>query len=348
MNMEQRSLIMIDTYLLLSSKEQSQILRAISSKNELSKVPLLLEKDIWVCWALEMLFKMPNPYPMAFKGGTSLSKVFNAIERFSEDVDITIDYRAFDCDDPFVDGISKKKTNQISDDLRLKVSQYLKDCIHPYFKKRISEQFERNIPNIELDDDGETIHINYPSVIEQKSGYVRDSVRLEFGGRNLTTPNKIHTITTDISQYVNNVKFPQAEVSVLSPDKTFWEKVTLIHYECNRPQVKLDANRISRHWYDVAMLANHEIGKQAINNRELLNEVIKIKKTFYNASYAKYDDCVLGKLRLIPNEMSLIQLEKDFHEMLNNKMFYAVQPNFSQIIDQIEKLERKINESIYK
>lgn len=337
---------MINNYLLLSPKEQSQILRAISNNNDLKKQSILLEKDIWVCWALETLFKMPNHYPMAFKGGTSLSKVFNAIERFSEDVDITIDYRAFNCDDPFEEGISKTKSNRISDDLRLKVTQYLKDIIIPYMKKIISEQIESNIPHIELDDDGETILINYPSVIEQKSGYVRDVVRLEFGGRNLTIPNEIHTIKSDISQYVANVKFPQAEVSVLSPHKTFWEKVTLIHYECNRPQVKIDANRISRHWYDVAMLANHEIGRQAINDRELLNEVIKIKKTFYNASYAKYDDCILGKLRLIPNEMSLLQLENDFQEMLNNKMFYAAQPDFGQIIDQIEKLENKINESI--
>ena len=98
---------MPESYLALSSKEQRQILQTLSLNENIKRDALLLGKDIWICWALEFLFKMPNRLPMAFKGGTSLSKAFRVIDRFSEDVDISIDYKAFDCEDPFGEGVSQ-------------------------------------------------------------------------------------------------------------------------------------------------------------------------------------------------------------------------------------------------
>lgn len=334
---------MHETYLTLPKKDQAQILNTLSTNKDIKREAILLEKDIWICWALEYLFKMPNRFPMAFKGGTSLSKAYRVIDRFSEDVDITIDYQAFNCGDPFAAGISKTKLKNLSLKLKSLVTQHIKDVIAPYYEKIISEQFKENVPSVEVDDDGETFYIHYPSVIEQKNGYVTDNIRLEFGGRNLTIPSEPQTITTDISEYVSNLSFPTAQVTVLSPQKTYWEKLTLIHYECNRPTLKDDANRISRHWYDVAMLTNHDIGKYALANRELLNEVIKIKKTFYDSGFAKYDDCLNGNIRLIPSDNYLKLLKDDFNIMLNNKMFYGEQPNFDSIINKIEKLEGTIN-----
>ncbi len=334
---------MSEAYLSLPQKEQALILRNLSTNKNIKREAVLLEKDIWICWALEFLFKMPNQLPMAFKGGTSLSKVFRVIDRFSEDVDITIDYKAFNCGNPFADSISKTKIKNISLQLRSMVTQHIKDIIIPYYEKIITEQFKENAPAVELDDDGETLHLNYPSVIEQKSGYITDSIRLEFGGRNLTIPSESQEITTDISEHINNLSFPIAQATVLSPQKTYWEKLTLMHYECNRPTIKDDADRISRHWYDIAMLTNHDIGKQALTNRELLNEVIKIKKTFYNSPFAKYDDCLNGNLRLIPNDDYLKLLKDDFNKMLNNKMFYGEQPDFENIIEEIRILEDCIN-----
>lgn len=334
---------MSELYLTLSQKDQAQILRALSTNQNIKREAILLEKDIWICWALEFLFKMPNRLPMAFKGGTSLSKVFRVIDRFSEDVDITIDCQALHCENPFAEHISKTKLKNIGLEIRSLVTQYIKNIIIPYYEKIISTQFKKNAPHVALDDDGETLHLYYPSVIEQKNGYITDSVRLEFGGRNLTTPNETHAITADIAEHINTLAFPTARVTVLSPQKTFWEKLTLIHYECNRPTLKEDANRISRHWYDVAMLSNHEIGKQAINNRELLEEVIKIQKTFYNASFARFENCLSGNFCLIPNDHYLKLLYDDFNKMLSNKMFYEEQPNFNEIVVTIKKLQKQIN-----
>ncbi len=334
---------MSEPYLSLSQKEQAQILRSLSTNPNIKRDAILLEKDIWICWALEYLFKMPNRFPMAFKGGTSLSKAFRVIDRFSEDVDITIDYKAFNCDNPFADGVSKTKIKNIGIQLRSMLTQHINEIIIPYFEKIISEQFTNNSPRVELDNDGETMYLHYPSVIEQKSGYVIDNVKLEFGGRNITIPSSKQTITTDIFEYLIDLEFPVAEATTLSPEKTYWEKLTLIHYECNRPTLKEDANRISRHWYDVSMLSKNDIGKKALTNRDLLNEVIKVKKTFYDSGFAKYDDCLNGNLRLIPNEDYLQLLKDDFNKMLSNKMFYGQQPNFDNIISEIRKLENLIN-----
>ncbi|MHB1947364.1 MAG: nucleotidyl transferase AbiEii/AbiGii toxin family protein [Gammaproteobacteria bacterium] len=334
---------MSEAYLSLSQKEQAQILRSLSTSPKIKRDAILLEKDIWICWALEFLFKMPNRFPMAFKGGTSLSKAFRVIDRFSEDVDITIDYKAFNCDNPFADGVSKTKIKNIGIQLRSRLTQYINEAIIPYFDKIISEQFTNNSPRVELDNDGETMYLYYPSVIEQKSGYVIDNVKLEFGGRNITIPSSKQTITTDISEYLKDLEFPIAEATVLSPEKTYWEKLTLIHYECNRTTLKEDADRISRHWYDVSMLSKHDIGKKALINRDLLNEVIKVKKTFYDSGFAKYNDCLNGNLRLIPNEDYLLLLKDDFNKMLSNKMFYGQQPNFDNVISEVRKLETSIN-----
>jgi hypothetical protein len=332
-----------ESYLTLSQKDQRQILQALSMNANIKRDALLLEKDVWICWALEFLFKMPNRLPMAFKGGTSLSKAFRVIDRFSEDVDITIDYKAFDCEDPFAEGVSKTKVKNISQQIKTQVTDYIDNVVIPYYQQIIAEQFKENAPAVELDEDGETLHLNYSSVLQQKSKYVLDSVRLEFGGRNLVTPSNTHIITADIAEHMNDLSFPRAEAIVLSPEKTYWEKLTLIHTECNRLTFKGDANRISRHWYDIFMLSKHDIGKQAATNRALLKEVVKIKKIFYNSGFAKYDDCLNGGLRLVPNSDYIALLKDDFNNMVENKMFYGEQPDFNHIIEQLALLEKSIN-----
>lgn len=334
---------MMEQYLLLPKKEQAQILNTVATSERLKKSPQILQKDIWLCWALDTLFQMPGRLPMAFKGGTSLSKVYNAIQRFSEDIDITINYKAFATEDPFEKSVSRSKIKKISDQIKALVTHHIKTMIIPHFENEIKKQFNKSMPTVELDEDGETLHVHYPSALEQESEYLLDSIKLEFGGRNLTTPNNIITITTDICDHMNNLHFPSAKVTVLSPEKTFWEKITLIHAECNREDPRHNANRISRHWYDIAKLSNHDIGKKAIEQTDILKDVIKLKKTFYHTSHANYDNCITGKLQLIPNKNCLEALEEDFNKMLAEKMFYDAEPVFNKIIEQISELEKTIN-----
>jgi hypothetical protein len=259
-------------------------------------------------------------------------------------VDITLDCQAFGCGNPFSDNISNTQIRKISDKLKSAVTQHLKEIVIPYYKKIISEQFTQHAPTVAIDDDGETILLHYPSIIDIRDGYINDSIKLEFGGRNLAIPHSTCTIKCDIADYLSHeISLPLANVAVLSPEKTFWEKITLIHYECNRPTPKEDGDRISRHWYDTFMLMQHDIGKKAISNRALLQEVIKIKKIFYNSSFARYDDCMAGKICLVPNKEFLNLLSTDFDKMIDNKMFYGEEPKFDSIMEKIDTLQAELN-----
>ena len=119
--------------------------------------------------------------------------------------------------------------------------------------------------------------------------------------------------------------------------------MTLIHVECNRTNLRKNADRLSRHWYDLAMLSDHNIGQEAILNRNLLHEVVTHKKVFFDASYARYEDCLSGKFRLLPNSEQLKELQQDYQQMILVGMFYQAPPSFSEVIEKIKEIENKIN-----
>ena len=335
---------MPESFLHLEAREQSQIYRALAP--QLARSPIVLEKDVWVCWVLKTLFTMPGRLPMAFKGGTSLSKVFGAIARFSEDVDITLDYRGIDRSfDPFGEDVSKTRLRKFSDELKSFVQRHVCAIVAPHIRESLDIAFALGAASFRLDvsDDGEQCRLHYPSVLETSADYVGNSVLIEFGGRNITEPNSEHNVVPDIAPFVDDLEFPQAEVSVLSPTRTFWEKATLMHVECHRNEFRIGADRLSRHWYDLAMLADLPYGQTALDDRALLVDVVKHKKVFYHASYANYDACLIGQLRLIPEESVLTALRDDFQRMISAGMFIGQPPAFDVIIDRLRSLETDIN-----
>lgn len=147
--------------------------------------------------------------------------------------------------------------------------------------------------DIEISEDAEKLWIYYPSAVENTDAYLRPSILIELGGRNTTLPQDSLEIIPDVAPFIPEIKFPAARVCVLSPLRTFWEKATLIHVECHRPKLRLGAERLSRHWYDLARLADHEIGTQALTNQALLQDVLRIKETFYRSSSSHYDQCLV-------------------------------------------------------
>jgi hypothetical protein len=334
---------MPESFLQLTPGEQSQIYRALGP--QLSRSPVVLEKDVWVCWVLQTLFTMPDRLPMAFKGGTSLSKVFGAIARFSEDVDITLDYRGLDSSfDPFAAGLSNSRLKKFSDELKSFVRDHAHGVVAPHFQARLATEFSAKSHRIEVSDDGEQLRLHYPSVLEASTDYVGNSVLLEFGGRNITEPNQEHEVRPDIAQHVPALDFPRSMVSVLSPARTFWEKATLMHVECQRGEFRGSAQRLSRHWYDLAMLADLSHGDAALASRDLLADVVKHKKVFYNTGYANYDACLAGQLRLLPDDAALAGLRQDFQRMIGAGMFIGQPPAFDTVIDRLRTLEAAINE----
>jgi hypothetical protein len=270
--------VVAEVFLQLLPEEQAEILQTCAGK--VGRRPEHLEKDVWICWVLQGLFTIPGRLPMAFKGGTSLSKVYGAIRRFSEDVDVTIDYKSLDQSiDPFDPRISRTARNKYTELLKSKLAEHTKNVIRPHFENLVAQLTEKPPKPIAISDDGEKLFIPYPS----RFG-TAESVFLEFGGRNVTSPNEEHALRPYISAELPELKFPEATVRVLVPSRTFWEKATLIHVACIRSDPKLDADRQSRHWHDLAVLADHNIGKIAIPDRQLLQDVVKHKNVFFRAS----------------------------------------------------------------
>lgn len=334
---------MPEAFLQLDAHEQSQIYRALAPR--LSRSPVVLEKDVWVCWALQTLFTMPDHLPMVFKGGTSLSKVFGAIARFSEDVDITLDYRGLDNTfDPFAQGVSNSRLRKFSEALKSFVRDHVHDVLAPHFRQSLAAEFGSESYRIEVSEDGEQLRVYYPTVLDKPGDDVGNSVLIEFGGRNITEPNEEHEVRPDIADHVAELDFPRSLVSVLSPARTFWEKATLMHVECQRGEFQATAARLSRHWYDLATLADLGIGQTALKKRDMLADVVKHKKVFYNTGHANYDACLAGQLRLLPDNAVLTSLREDFQRMIAAGMFIGEPPTFDAIVRRLRTLEAVINQ----
>lgn len=325
----------LEKFLKSSFESQKDILQAIGEK--LDKPPEILEKDIWVCLALQKLFTMPNALTMAFKGGTSLSKAFHVIDRFSEDVDVTIDYRSFINEDPLLPCISNTKRKKLSDELKKALREHIKDTILPYLQTEIQSESDSPV-TLNLTSDGEGIEIYFQSLFVATSNYIKPFVFLEFGARNITEPNNIHEIIPDLVDEVPTLQFPKASVTVLAPERTFWEKITMMHVECNRGNFKKNAERLSRHWYDVVMLYLSDIGKSAIQAKDILVSVVEHKTVFFNAPYAKYEQCLTGQFNLLPKGEQLEQLQLDYERMVKSNMFYGNPKSFAEILGTIEEL----------
>ncbi len=224
---------MAEAFLSLDARQRADILQTVAARS--GRAAIILEKDIWVCWVLQALFSMPDPHPMAFKGGTSLSKVYRVIDRFSEDVDVILDYRAFnDGFDPFADGTSRNQIRLFGERLKDRVADYIHDVMAPALGAAADRLAADGRHDIRIGDDGETIRFGYPSAVEDSHSYVRSEVVLEFGGRNVIDPNGRHTIAPDMATLTPDLGYPAATVTVLSPLRTFWEKATLVHVSAPR------------------------------------------------------------------------------------------------------------------
>jgi hypothetical protein len=333
-------------FLNLAHEKRAQIYSTVGA--ELGLTPEILEKDVWVCWALDALFKIDDKVKLAFKGGTSLSKAYDAINRFSEDLDVTIDYASLDPSiDPFDPGLGTKERRRQSDAMIERANRYVREVVEPHFRKLFEDQFPGGGWSLDLVKDGEILNLMYPSVIadrgEVDTDYIREFVKLEFGGRNATTPTETRIITAYLDGHIGELELPSANAEVLSGQRTFLEKVTLAHVECHRGEVKANSERLSRHWYDLYMLADTQIGREAIADRALLEDVIKNMKVFFRKGYAEYDKCLNRQMRIVPTGEALEALRADYEKMSSQSMLYGDIPSFEAIMGRLDKLEEEIN-----
>ena len=299
------------------------------------KAPQVLEKDLWVCWCLERLFTATDIPALVFKGGTSLSKVFRAIDRFSEDVDITVAGSDLGFED----------RTDISNAARDKSLEALNGKLLELARGRLRRILEDPAVEVAVDDDA-TIWVRYDSAGQGAGAgaeYFRDSVKIELGARNPVTPAEPHEITADLSTALPQMVFPKVTVQVLSPVRTFWEKATILHAEYHRAIAKPTAERLARHYYDLSELAEHEIGQRALREMSLLETVAADKARLFRRKWARYDLARPGTLRLIPPDARSVALAEDLAKMIESGMFVGTPPTWAAVLDRLTRLEAAIN-----
>jgi hypothetical protein len=328
----------LPTFLSLPSRDQRDAYLAASE--DLGRSATVLEKDVWVCWTLDALFRCPGMPEMAFKGGTSLSKIYDAISRFSEDIDVTMDHNGLAPDlDPYAETTGNQRKRDDEKLQRLMCERSV-DVVVPHLRTRLAAAgLSDSILTVEKG--GEVLVIHYVNLVEDRHAYYREGVRIEFGGRNMIEPNERHSVVPYMASSFGDFEFPGGEVSVLSPMRTFWEKVTLAHAESNRPAFR-NADRTSRHWYDLAVLADHGIGRAALQDFDLLRDVVRAKKRFFGAAYSQYELCLTGDASLLPDAAGLQLLRADYQKMLDAGMLDDPLP-FDELVARVRVLQDEIN-----
>ena len=330
----------------MDARERAELFAETAARRNVADA--IVEKDFWVCWVLKQLFSNKAfEGRLLFKGGTSLSKIFHAINRFSEDIDLAVEYAAlgFTGDkDPRKENISKSKRNAILDEMLGTCQSYIAGEFLGTFRQQCAEilgagdtwglDVNKNDPN--------TVEFRYPVAGAKGLDYVNPRVVLELGTHAEFVPHDQFTIRSFAAEeFPHVVQDHDISVMALLAKRTFWEKATILHAEYHRPAEKSLPERYSRHYYDVAMMGEGKIKDEALADKELLAQVVRHKETFYPSGWARYDLARRGSLRLVPPDSRVAALEQDYKKM--GVMIFGEQPPFSWVLDRLKGLENEVS-----
>jgi predicted nucleotidyltransferase component of viral defense system len=309
-----------------------------------------VEKDFWVCWFLREVFALPGiGEHLTFKGGTSLSKAWKLIERFSEDVDLVVDKESlgFGGDAAPDQAPSNKQRKVRLEALMESCRTWVQGTLQPALAARITEVLGRNGWTLEVDPDtpdGQCLLFHYPSVFpENTAGYVSPQVKIEIGARSDVWPSA----TRDIQPYVTE-HFPQFDpesafpVRVLAAERTFWEKACLLHEETFRPERKTRRPRMARHYYDLWCLLRAGVGERALADTALFQRVAEHREIFFRYSWVDYSTHKPGTFRLTPPREHLAGWRSDY-ESMQGPMFFGESPDFQEVLGDVGKFESRFN-----
>lgn len=325
-------------------EEQRNELFALTAEKRGMSSTAIVEKDFWVCWTLKQLFEHPKLSKLLiFKGGTSLSKVYGLISRFSEDIDLVLDWReVHGGEDPMADR-SNKKQSKINASLNDSAIAYIAETMMPWLQEALGSHCELEIKTEEKDQ-GHVVRVKYPKT-ENTAG-ILPYIQLEIGPLASWLPHSEHTITPYAAEdFPKLFDQPECRVRAIDAERTFWEKATILHQEANRPESSTTPARYSRHYYDLCMMAADDgVKASSLGQPDLLADVVEFKKKFYHRSWPNYDDAVEGSLKLIPPSQVLTAMQKDYVAM--QEMIFGDRPTFEEIIGALTNLEIEINTPI--
>lgn len=310
----------------------------------------MLEKDFWVCWLLQELFQLePLRGHLVFKGGTSLSKVFGVIQRFSEDIDLSVSPQFLGVEENWLeDAPNPTQRRKRQKELEAACIAAVRERFAPLLTTAIAAQLGGPSAegwNLEarFDESSQSpaLVFRYPAAARY-SGYVRAEVKIEFGSLTDQRPTGSHTVAPMVAgEFPGKFSHASAAVVALEAERTFWEKATILHAEHHRPADSPMRDRYSRHYSDLAALATHPLGRQSVLRLDLLAQVVRHKSRFFTSAWASYVTARPGTLRLVPPQFRLKELEADYASMAD--MFMGAAPTFAQIMETLRVVEDEIN-----
>jgi len=321
----------------LSIQKQIDLFNQLSASIRIQ--PQAIEKDAWVTLILRMMFSSFIGKYLVFKGGTSLSKAYKLIERFSEDIDLAIDRKYLGFEGDLTKGKIRKLRRKSHDFVSTEMVEILESQLDNYGVER--GLYEIIVENTQISDqDPEIIQINYKSAFEEIP-YLPKRVLIEIGARSLIEPYEKKKIQSIIDENYPNVDFSEDEfyVNTVIPEKTFLEKLILLHEEFQKTTKKVRYQRMSRHLYDIGRIMDTEYGQRAIEKTELFDEIIQHRKKFTSIKIVNYENLTLQSLKIIPPNEFFELYRKDYKEMQEN-MIYGESLDFENLIELIEQIER--------
>lgn len=335
----------------LSKEDRMDILDRVSSELKIRQREVI-EKDWWVTAVLRAMFSFPYANHLSFKGGTSLSKCWHLIDRFSEDIDIAIDREFLG----FSGTLSK---TQISDKLRRAACSFVRDTMQYDLAEQLynngiaEDKFKVNV-NITpvTTTDPEVINISYDSVlffsIDGIDGnrYILPKVKVEVSGRSMSEPVSDIAIDSMIDQVYPKAPFaePKFMVRAVLPERTFLEKLFLLHEEFAKPKDLIRVERMSRHLYDIGQMLKTPIAERAINDADLYRQVVEHRRAFIGLRGFDYDTLCPETINIVPPASVIEQWKLDYENMRLH-MIYGESEPFDMLVGNLTKLNTKINQT---
>jgi hypothetical protein len=313
-----------------------------------------LEKDIWVAEILRLLYdeNLLGAHSTAFKGGTALSKCWKVIERFSEDIDLSIHWSEL-AGEP--DEIAAREQSTQSNSQKKKFREQQTKLLTEWSGALVIRLNERLAKygidglraELEPGSKGEKVNIHFPRLSSHDSNYQLDYILLEFGGRNRGRPTVSHKVACYLSELdeLQTITFPQAMVAAYHPGYVLWEKLTALH-QFSTQEKDPDPHRLARHWYDVDCLLQQDEFTNALDVTDAMTDVVTMKSQRWAQKGVIFEEVLEGRLVLVPEGERLNQIAADHKAAIEGRMFFGVPDDFETIISRLREAQDTINASI--
>lgn len=317
-----------------------------------------IEKDFWVCWTLDALFnELEAGGPrLLFKGGTSLSKGYGLIERFSEDIDITV-FRE-DIGQPAtveeLEALSGKKRNARLEAIKAACQEYIQGPMLEQLSVLLRQTLQTanlsaDRARVEADPDDpdrQSLLVWYPTATTEGNAYIRRAIKIESGAKSALDPHAPVVVKPYIADDLPNLDLAVGNVTTVDPNRTFWDKIVILHglrrWWDRRGELKGGGQRVSRHYYDVFRLLASETGREASRDMEMAQDCVRHARMFFNRPDLDLTSAVPGSFALTPHDEMLADLRRDYEAM--SGMVFGPIPTVDEVVDAIARLEQSLNQ----